>query len=173
MFSLLPYLAPKLLCFPYIRLLVCHSTISPISRYFSLYFGMTCFVLFYPVSISFQSFFFRQHFLVYFLELYCYFYMYCFSPFVPCSSVFSLFYHFWLSSQISYLRFLSNFPSSFFHKLISLLHRLLLLLLLLFPCEIFTTALADVLSLESEWQEVSSSLQDSSRYSDPFNNALV
>ena len=32
--------------------------------------------------------------------------------------------------------------------------------------EFFTSALADGLSLEFEWQQVSSSLQDSSQYSD-------
>ena len=31
--------------------------------------------------------------------------------------------------------------------------------------ELFTSALADGFSLESEWQQVSSSLQDSSQYS--------
>ena len=39
-----------------------------------------------------------------------------------------------------------------------------LLLLLLLEC--FTPALADGLSLESEWLQVSSGLQDSSQYSD-------
>ena len=33
------------------------------------------------------------------------------------------------------------------------------------PWEFFTSALADGLSLESEWQQVFSSLQDSSQYS--------
>ena len=33
------------------------------------------------------------------------------------------------------------------------------------PLELFTSALADGFSLESEWQQVSSSLQDSSQYS--------
>ena len=48
--------------------------------------------------------------------------------------------------------------------LLSLL--LLLLLLLLFtPLEFFTSVLADGFSLEFEWQQVSSSLQDSSKYS--------
>ena len=42
---------------------------------------------------------------------------------------------------------------------------LLLLLLLLTPWEIFTSVLADGLSLEFESQQVSSSLQDSSQYS--------
>ena len=45
------------------------------------------------------------------------------------------------------------------------LYSLSLLLLLLFtPLEFFTLALADGLSLEFEWQQVSSSLQDSSQY---------
>ena len=34
------------------------------------------------------------------------------------------------------------------------------------PCEFFTTTLADGLSLESEWQQISSGLQDSSQYYD-------
>ena len=42
---------------------------------------------------------------------------------------------------------------------------LLLLLLLSTPCEFFISVLADGLSLEFEWQQVSSSLQDSSQYS--------
>ena len=33
------------------------------------------------------------------------------------------------------------------------------------PCKFFTPALADDLSLESEWQQVTSGLQDSSQYS--------
>ena len=42
---------------------------------------------------------------------------------------------------------------------------LLLLSLLLTPLEFFTSALTDGFSLEFEWQQVSSSLQDSSQYS--------
>ena len=41
----------------------------------------------------------------------------------------------------------------------------LLLLLLFTPLEFFTSVLADGFSLEFEWQQVSSSLQDSSKYS--------
>ena len=41
----------------------------------------------------------------------------------------------------------------------------LLLLHFFTPWKFFTSALADGLSLESEWQQVSSSLQDSSQYS--------
>ena len=40
---------------------------------------------------------------------------------------------------------------------------LILLLLLLFYSEFFKSALADGFSLESEWQQVSSNLQDSSQ----------
>ena len=43
------------------------------------------------------------------------------------------------------------------------LHLLLLLLLLFTPLEFLTSVLADGFSLEFEWQQVSSSLQDSSR----------
>ena len=39
------------------------------------------------------------------------------------------------------------------------------LLLLFTPLEFFTSVLADCLSLEFEWQQVSSSLQGSSQYS--------
>ena len=42
---------------------------------------------------------------------------------------------------------------------------LLLLLLLFIPLEFFTIVLADGFSLEFEWQQVSSSLQDSPQYS--------
>ena len=38
--------------------------------------------------------------------------------------------------------------------------------LLFTPLEFFTSVLADALSLEFEWQQVSSNLQDSSQYSD-------
>ena len=51
---------------------------------------------------------------------------------------------------------------------VSMVSRLLLLLLLLLlftPLEFFTSMLADGFSLEFEWQQVSSSLQDSSQYS--------
>ena len=43
-----------------------------------------------------------------------------------------------------------------------------LLLSLLFFCKFFSQALADGLSVESEWQQLSSSLQDSSKYSGRF-----
>ena len=73
----------------------------------------------------------------------------------------------------------------------SVLLLLLLLLLLFILLEFFTSVLADGFSLEFEWQQVSSSLQDSSQYSGnaviwmvstrpptskssrPFNNPLV
>ena len=42
---------------------------------------------------------------------------------------------------------------------------MLLLLLLFTPWEFFTSALANGLSLEFKWQQISSSLQDSSQYS--------
>ena len=44
-----------------------------------------------------------------------------------------------------------------------LLRKVLLLLLLFTPLEFFTSVLADGFSLESEWQQVSSGLQDSSQ----------
>ena len=38
--------------------------------------------------------------------------------------------------------------------------------MIIYLLELFTSALVDGLSLEIEWQQVSSSLQDSSQYSD-------
>ena len=52
-----------------------------------------------------------------------------------------------------------------FHTLYILYNEYKLLLLLLFtPREFFTPVLCDGLSLEFEWQQVNSSLQDSSQY---------
>ena len=51
-----------------------------------------------------------------------------------------------------------------FLKHILLLLLLLLLLLIFTPLEFFTSVLADGFSLEFEWQQVSSSLQDTSQY---------
>ena len=60
--------------------------------------------------------------------------------------------------------FLGN--SLFFLKLISPLHRLVIIIIIIItPLEIFTSALADGFSPEFEWQQVSSNFQDSSRYS--------
>ena len=42
------------------------------------------------------------------------------------------------------------------------------MIIIIFSLEFFTSALADGFSLESEWQQVSSSLQDSSQYSGRF-----
>ena len=41
----------------------------------------------------------------------------------------------------------------------------IIIIIIIYSLELFTSALADRLSLESEWQQVSSSLQDSSQYS--------
>ena len=41
------------------------------------------------------------------------------------------------------------------------------------PCQFFASVSVDGLLLESEWQQVSSSLQDSSQYSADFNNAVA
>ena len=38
----------------------------------------------------------------------------------------------------------------------------IVIIIIIHPLELFTSALADGFSLESEWQQVSSSLQDSS-----------
>ena len=45
---------------------------------------------------------------------------------------------------------------------------ILLSLLLFNSLALFTSVLADGFSQESEWQQISSSLQDSSQYSGPF-----
>ena len=79
-------------------------------------------------------------------------------PFLPTQSCI-VFYSFY-----AYLLHLLNM-----WKMLSILSShnldLLILLLLLLLLEFFTPALADGLSLEFEWQQVSSSLQDSSQYS--------
>ena len=59
--------------------------------------------------------------------------------------------------------FLLEYFNTFFFFFFLLL--LLLLLLLFTLLEFFTSSLAEGLLLESEWQQVSSSLQDSSQYS--------
>ena len=42
----------------------------------------------------------------------------------------------------------------------------IIIIIIIHSLELFTSALADGFSLESEWQQVSSSLQDASQYSD-------
>ena len=42
---------------------------------------------------------------------------------------------------------------------------IVIIIIIIYSLEFFTSALADGLSLEYEWQQVSSSLQDSSQYS--------
>ena len=42
---------------------------------------------------------------------------------------------------------------------------IIIIIIIIYSSEFFTSALADGLSLEIEWQQVSSSLQDSSQYS--------
>ena len=42
---------------------------------------------------------------------------------------------------------------------------IIIAIIIIHSLELFTSALADGFSLESEWQQVSSSLQDSSQYS--------
>ena len=41
----------------------------------------------------------------------------------------------------------------------------IIIIIIIISCELFTPANADGLSLESEWQQVSSSLRNSSQYS--------
>ena len=60
---------------------------------------------------------------------------------------------------------------TFGHRYASMLldiykNKYLFIYLLFTPWEYFTSALTDGLSLEFEWQQVPSSLQDSSQYSD-------
>ena len=69
-------------------------------------------VLFYPLSISLQSSFFGQYFLVYFLKLYCYF------SHVACSFFLLLSVPLFLIIRACFrwgffFRFQSNFPSRF------------------------------------------------------------
>ena len=45
------------------------------------------------------------------------------------------------------------------------LQRIIIIIIIIYSLEFFTSVLADGFSLESEWQQVSSSLQDSSQYS--------
>ena len=42
---------------------------------------------------------------------------------------------------------------------------IIIIIIIITPLEFFTSALADGFSLKFEWQQVSSSLQDSSQYS--------
>ena len=42
---------------------------------------------------------------------------------------------------------------------------IIIIIIIIHSLELFTSALADGFSLETEWQQVSSSLQDSSQYS--------
>ena len=42
---------------------------------------------------------------------------------------------------------------------------IIIIIIIIHSLELFTSALADGFSLESEWQQVSSNLQDSSQYS--------
>ena len=139
MFSWLPYFSLKLFGFSCIRLLIFFSVISSHLLVEFSFVVLECpvlFVLSYPLSISLKSSFFRHYFHVYFLKLYCYFFLCCLILFFSiCSSVFPLFYHFGRFSDIFYLSFQSNFPSWFWffsscflrgsqfsHKLISSLH---------------------------------------------------
>ena len=109
--SLLSNFYPKSFGFSCIRFLLCFRVISHLLEFsFVVLEFPRLSVLFYSVSISFSSFFFRQYFLIYFFKLYCYFPLRCLFLFISsCSSVFSLFYHFSLFSYIFYLRFQSNF----------------------------------------------------------------
>ena len=61
--------------------------------------------------------------------------------------------------------YICNFVASYLILLWYSWLLLLLLLLLFTPWEFFTSVLADGLSLEFEWEQVSLSLQDSSQYS--------
>ena len=44
----------------------------------------------------------------------------------------------------------------------------IIIIIIIIICEFFTPALVDGISLGSKWQQVSSSLQDSSQYSNQF-----
>ena len=69
-----------------------------------------------------------------------------------------------------YIRLLVCFRVTPSQLLIEFSHSLpivdIIVIIIIYPLEIFTSALADDFSLESEWYQVFSSLQDSSQYSD-------
>ena len=105
-------------------------------------------------------------------------------PYVTCCYITSCFAHFGIFLDSTILD--STFSSFFFYHISSVLSfgftssaqstvslslLLLLLLLLLTPWKSLTSPLDDGLSLEIEWQQVSSSLQDSSQYSDLFHSS--
>ena len=58
------------------------------------------------------------------------------------------------------LKFSANFVARWIHHLF--------IIIIIHSLEFFTSILADGFSLEFEWQQVSSSLQDSSQYSGSF-----
>ena len=93
----LPYFSPESLGFFCIRLLECFIVIFQLLIEFS-FIVLECpilSVLFYPLSISLQSSFFCQYFLVYFLKLNCKFFLCClFFPVLIYSSDFLLFFSF-------------------------------------------------------------------------------
>ena len=62
---------------------------------------------------------------------------------------------------------LQSIPFSSFHGFRNELYDFVFIIIILLIWKFFTPALADGFSQESEWQQVSSSLEDSSLYSDP------
>ena len=79
---------------------------------------------------------------------------------------------------VSILLLISNFSSAFnipnnswyqrqlyVSQFFQLIIIIIIIIIIIYSLEFFTSALADDFSLESEWQQVSSSLQDSSQYS--------
>ena len=87
---------------------------------------------------------------------------------LPRSRYLSFFFFFQFYFVVSRECKVDNFASSLFWLIIIMSGRLTeirWLLLLYTPLEFFPSVLADGFSLEFEWQQVSSSLQDSSQYS--------
>ena len=80
---------------------------------------------------------------------------------IDCRSAIWYFLLFWVNRCVFLFFLLSSSSSTSFAML--LIH--LLLLSLFTTLEFFTSVLPDGFSLEFEWQQVSSSLQDSSQYS--------
>ena len=72
-------------------------------------------------------------------------------------SLFTFFQFYSVVSRVSKVDNFADFHFFYYYKVS--------LLLLFTPLEFFTSVLADGFSLEFEWQQVSSSLQDSSQYS--------
>ena len=68
----------------------------------------------------------------------------------------------WITLLILSCLVLYSFCANLMHSLIIII---IIIIIIIYPIEFFTSVLADGFSLEFEWQQVSSSLQQSSQYS--------